>query len=165
VGLVLVAMGGNIGNVRDCFTRARTDIEKFAETHLSGSSMLYCSPPLGPPEQADYLNAMILLKTELAPLDLLRNLQSIEIRHGRIRTERWGPRTLDLDLIMYDHIILDTGKLTLPHPHMHKRIFVLQPMCELLPGWVHPGLGMSASAMLNSLVENGEKLLAKGESW
>ncbi|MFQ5356131.1 MAG: 2-amino-4-hydroxy-6-hydroxymethyldihydropteridine diphosphokinase [Mariprofundaceae bacterium] len=165
MGLVLVAMGGNLGEVHNCFTQARTDISALEKTCLSGSSMLYYSPPLGPANQADYLNTTILLKTKLTPPDLLRHLKKIEIKHGRIRTERWGPRTLDLDLVMYDHLILDTDTLTLPHPHMHKRIFVLQPMCELLPDWIHPRLGMTASAILNALVEKGERLLTQGTSW
>jgi 2-amino-4-hydroxy-6-hydroxymethyldihydropteridine diphosphokinase len=165
MGLAVIAMGGNLGDVRTGFVAARADLEALQGTTAIDSSALYQSKPLGPPGQPDYLNAVLLLRTDRDPKELLCILQGIERKYGRIRGERWAARTLDLDMIAYDAIVLDSETLILPHPRMHERMFVLQPMCDVLPDWIHPKLGKSARTLLNELVACGNRPLDPGESW
>ncbi|MDQ7011783.1 MAG: 2-amino-4-hydroxy-6-hydroxymethyldihydropteridine diphosphokinase, partial [Mariprofundaceae bacterium] len=116
-----IAMGGNLGDVRSAFIRARNMLNELAPCRITDSSLLYRAPPMGPENQPDYLNAIIRLETTLSPTSLLETLQDIEYRLGRQRRERWGPRTLDLDIIACDDLIMDTPALTIPHAHMHER--------------------------------------------
>jgi 2-amino-4-hydroxy-6-hydroxymethyldihydropteridine diphosphokinase len=104
-------------------------------------SPLLETDPVGGPQQGRYLNAAAELKTNLSPQDLLEALLAIERRSGRDRTVRWGPRTLDLDLLLYDDLVCDEPGLTVPHPRMHERLFVLDPLCEIAPNLTHPVLG------------------------
>lgn len=97
---------------------------------------------MGPPEQPDYINAVAALETALAPLELLAALRVIEQRHGRRRDgTRWGPRTLDLDILLHGELLLDTPELMLPHPGLHERAFVLYPLMDIAPELVIPGRG------------------------
>lgn len=123
--------------------RAFMELDRLPRTRLQVRSHLYKSRPLGPQDQPDYLNAVALLTTELEPLELLQALRLLEHDHGRRRhhESRWGPRSLDLDILVYGDIRLDTAELTLPHPQMHKRSFVLYPLAELAPDMVIPGHG------------------------
>jgi len=107
--------------------------------------MLYQTPPLGPAGQADYLNAVIAINTYLKPLALLRLLQDIENTHGRIRQDRWGSRTLDLDILAYNNLHLESDILTIPHNQLHLRQFVLRPLCDISPQWLHPSIKRNAS--------------------
>jgi len=161
----LIALGGNLGSVEESFCAARAELGAHPQLVLIGSSLLYHTPPLGPPGQPDYLNAMLLLHCELASLPLLHLLQAIELRHGRQRSERWGARTLDLDLIDFGGRILDSPELILPHPELHRRLFVLQPLCDLLPDWHHPRMHRSASQLRADLVASGESPLTAGSVW
>jgi len=160
-----VAFGGNLGDVPLVFHAARRCIKQLENTHVTASSLLYRTPPLGPPGQADYYNAVIAIESDIAPLNLLDALQMIETNHGRIRAEHWGPRTLDLDIIAVDAGIIDTARLSIPHPHMHKRQFVLRPLCDIAPNWQHPRLGKTASQLLDGLLKAGESVLPKGSTW
>ncbi len=109
--------------------------------------------PVGYLDQPDFLNAAALLQTRLAPLDLLHGLLAIEAAMGRDRTlaPPKGPRIIDLDLLLYDDLILAAPELTLPHPAMHERRFVLAPLAEIAPGWVHPAFGVTVDALLSRL--------------
>jgi len=162
---ILIALGGNISDVPSNFHSARTCIEQLDNTHVAASSLLYRTPPLGPPGQVDYYNAVMAVESGLAPLDFLDALQAIEDEHGRIRAEHWGARTLDLDIIAIDNNIIDTDRLSVPHPHMHTRQFVLRPLCDIAPNWQHPRLGKTASALLDALLLAGEPALTKGIAW
>ncbi len=105
-------------------------------------SALYRSAPIGPPEQPEYINAVACLDTELLPRELLRALQTVEVGLGRVRgAVRWGPRTLDLDILMYGDLQLAEPQLTIPHPRMAQRAFVLIPLREVAPGITVPGAG------------------------
>ena len=105
-------------------------------------SRIYRSPPWGPvSDQPDFANAVAEVDTGLLPHELLMALQALESDHGRVRRERWGPRTLDLDLLLYDDLSMMTDDLTLPHPRLHERAFVLVPLAELAPGLEVPGRG------------------------
>lgn len=162
---ILIALGGNLGDVPSNFHSARKGIEQLDNTFVTASSLLYRTPPLGPPGQADYFNAVIAIDSEFAPLNLLDALQQIEMRHGRVRTEHWGARTLDLDIIAIGSDIIDSDRLSVPHSHMHSRQFVLRPVCDIAPNWQHPRLGKTASALLDALLLTGEPALAKGIAW
>jgi 2-amino-4-hydroxy-6-hydroxymethyldihydropteridine diphosphokinase len=160
-----IAFGGNQGDVQACFNSARKNIAEDPNCKLLESSMLYQTPPLGPAGQADYLNAVIAINTCLEPLDLLRILQNIENTHGRIRQEHWGSRTLDLDILAYNNLHLKSDKLTIPHKQLHLRQFVLRPLCDIAPQWLHPSIKRNASELLQSLLDSGEKPLESGSLW
>jgi 2-amino-4-hydroxy-6-hydroxymethyldihydropteridine diphosphokinase len=128
---------------------------------IAGVSSLYETEPVGHLEQPPFLNAAVALDTDLAPADLLGRLLGIECDLGRVRSFPNAPRTLDLDLLMIDDVILDTANLTLPHPRLHERAFVLVPLAEIAPELVHPGSGTSMREFLHTLSEqSGVKVFA-----
>jgi len=161
----LIALGGNLGDVRSSFIAARKALDTLPESRVAASSLLYRSKAIGPVGQPDYLNAMLLLNTRIPPRGILTYTQAIEIRHGRVRREKWGARTLDLDIVDYGGQCLSSEPLTLPHPAMHERLFVLQPLCDICPEWQHPRLGRCASELLTALLAQGEARLSEGEVW
>ncbi len=161
----LIALGGNLGDVRGNFSAARDALGALPGSSIRASSLLYQSAAIGPAGQPDYLNAALLMETGIPPLSLLERMQAIETDHGRVRSERWGPRTLDLDLIDYGGQIIQSTRLSLPHPRMHQRLFVLQPLCDIRPGWQHPQLGKAATELLDALLKQGGLRLPKGEAW
>jgi 2-amino-4-hydroxy-6-hydroxymethyldihydropteridine diphosphokinase len=130
----LIALGGNVGDVRTTIAHAIAAIGKRAGLLIARSSD-YSTPPWGDEQQPPYVNACVEIDTALDPHALLALLQAIEREHGRDRTSerRWGPRTLDLDLIAYDDLALDTPDLVLPHPRLFERAFVLVPLSEIAP--------------------------------
>ncbi len=133
-----IGVGANLGRPRLQVRNALRAIRRLPATHIEAVSALYRSAPLGPQIQPAYLNAAVRVRTRLGPLALLRNLQSIEDRQGRHRGRRWGARTLDLDLLLYDQLAVQTTLLTVPHPEMVKRDFVLYPLADIAPGWQLP---------------------------
>ncbi|MBU6456345.1 MAG: 2-amino-4-hydroxy-6-hydroxymethyldihydropteridine diphosphokinase [Bradyrhizobium sp.] len=132
---VLIALGGNIGEVRATFRKAIADICGMAQAALLARSSDYVTPPWGDEAQARFVNACIEIETSLDPHALLFTLHKIEKKFGRDRARetRWGPRTLDLDMIAYDDVSLDGPELTLPHPRLFERAFVLMPLVEIAP--------------------------------
>ena len=137
-----VGLGANLQDPAAQVRRALEELGSISRSRLLDRSPLYRSPPLGPADQPDYVNAVAALETELDPLDLLAELRAIERRHGRQRDgSRWGARTLDLDLLLYGDRILDTPELTLPHPGLHERAFVLYPLFDVAPELQVPGRG------------------------
>jgi 2-amino-4-hydroxy-6-hydroxymethyldihydropteridine diphosphokinase len=136
-----IGLGSNLDHPRQQVQRAMDELDAVPQSRLGKRSSLYVSPPMGPQDQPDYVNAVAQLHTGLSPLDLLDALQSIERAHHRVRGERWGARTLDLDLLLYGDEILDSERLTIPHPGMAQRRFVLQPLAEIDAGLQVPGLG------------------------
>jgi 2-amino-4-hydroxy-6-hydroxymethyldihydropteridine diphosphokinase len=132
----IIALGGNVGDVRATFKAAIIDICARAQANLEARSSDYATPPWGKEQQPPFVNACIEIETTLAPDALLAVLQAVERTFGRDRTKerRWGPRTLDLDLIAYDDLTLETEALTLPHPRVLERAFVLVPLAEIAPG-------------------------------
>jgi len=130
--IAYIGLGSNLG---DPLAQVRSGLQALAglpHSRLLRSAGLYRSAPLGPSGQPDYINSVAALETELPPLELLCELQRIEDAHGRVRAERWGPRTLDLDLLLYGELQLDTPELVIPHPEIARRSFVLRPLGELL---------------------------------
>ncbi|MDX1655652.1 MAG: 2-amino-4-hydroxy-6-hydroxymethyldihydropteridine diphosphokinase, partial [Candidatus Competibacteraceae bacterium] len=135
-----VAIGSNLDDPPLQVHRALRALAALPRTRLAGVSPFYRSAPVGPP-QPDYLNGVAELDTELEPLDLLDALQALERHQGRVRQMRWGPRTLDLDLLLYDHRLMEHPRLVLPHPRLQHRPFVLYPLFDLAPELVVPGYG------------------------
>lgn len=134
-----IGLGSNLAGPVEQVRAALGALAAVPESRLAGHSALYRSPPMGPPGQPDYVNAVAALDTDLGPEALLDALQAIETDQGRRRDgERWGPRTLDLDLLLYGDRTLTTPRLTLPHPGVAERAFVLVPLCELEPGLALP---------------------------
>ena len=132
---VLIALGGNVGDVRATFRKAIANICGMTQAALIARSSDYATPPWGEEKQARFVNACIEIDTALDPHALLFTLHKIEKKFGRDRSRetRWGPRTLDLDLIAYDDVKLDKPELTLPHPRLFERAFVLVPLAEIVP--------------------------------
>ena len=141
-----VGLGGNVGDVATAFDAALRRLGESAGVEVLARSRCYRTPAWGLIDQADFVNAVAALRTTLAPRALLELLQAIEREHGRDRSreQRWGPRTLDLDLLAVDGVVLDTSALQLPHPRLAERAFVLVPWAEIAPEVVVPGLGRVA---------------------
>jgi 2-amino-4-hydroxy-6-hydroxymethyldihydropteridine diphosphokinase len=137
-----IGLGGNHQESASLMRRAVSSLEKHNEISVLRISGMYQSAPWGVTAQADFINAVAELNTSLQPEELLRALQDIENRLGRERSgPRWGPRCIDLDLLTYQDLMMNTGPLLLPHPRMHLRAFVLVPILELEPGFLIPGIG------------------------
>ena len=143
----IIALGGNVGDVRATFEVAILDICGLARARLLARSSDYKTPPWGDEQQPPFINACMEIETTLAPDALLATLQDVERKFGRDRASerRWGPRTLDLDLIAYDDLALETDALILPHPRLFERAFVLVPLAEIAPRRKIGGRGVQAA--------------------
>lgn len=141
----VIALGANIGNPHAQIAQALTELsETFVVTAIS---TLIETEPVDAPGQPNYINGIALIETELAPLDVLRKLQTIEEKGGRVRTSKNAARTIDLDLISYGELFVDSADLTLPHPRAHQRFFVLAPWVEVDPDGILPGYGRVAELL------------------
>ncbi len=147
-----IGLGSNLRQPQRQVLGALEALSELPRTQLQRQSPLYHSPPLGVPGQPDYVNAAALLETALQPLELLDQLQCIEHEMGRRRDgERWGPRVIDLDLLLYGEQRMDHPRLQLPHPELHKRAFVLIPLADIAPtGLEIPGQGSLQALLANS---------------
>lgn len=139
--LAYIGLGSNLENPLQQIKTAINDLQTLADITIVSVSSLYQSPPMGPADQPDYINAVLSLETTLPPHQLLDALQSVEQLHGRVRNRHWGERTLDLDILLYGDQILDDERLKIPHPGMHERAFVLYPLAEIAPEVEIPGIG------------------------
>ncbi|MBR0774910.1 2-amino-4-hydroxy-6-hydroxymethyldihydropteridine diphosphokinase [Bradyrhizobium diazoefficiens] len=139
---VLIALGGNVGDVRATFRKAIAHVCGMAQAALVARSSDYSTPPWGDEDQAPFVNACVEIETGLDPHALLFVMQKVEQKFGRTREKdrRWGPRTLDLDMIAYDDVSLQKPDLTLPHPRLFERAFVLVPLAEIAPDRVISGI-------------------------
>jgi 2-amino-4-hydroxy-6-hydroxymethyldihydropteridine diphosphokinase len=149
-----IALGANLGNPTAAVLAAFAALANLPESRVARCSSLYRTAPVGILSQPDFVNAVALLETTLPPEALLDALLDIEARFGRVRRERNGPRTLDLDLLLYDNIELDLPRLTLPHPRLHLRAFVLLPLAEIAPDLAIPRRG-SLAAWLPAVANQG----------
>src|SRR5438552_14560474 len=147
-----IALGSNLGDRREYLNRALQALRVKGGIVVSQVSSYYETAPVGgPPGQGDFLNAAAGLQTELGPEELLRTLLEIEQGLGRVREEHHGPRTIDLDLLLYDELVRSGPELTLPHPRLHERLFVLQPLAEIAPQVRHPILGKTLRELCTEL--------------
>lgn len=141
MSIAYVGIGANLGDPHARVRLAFDELDAIPGTRVTARSSLYRTAPIGADGQPDYVNAVACIDTALAPAALLVALRSIEDRHGRDRPYRNAPRTLDLDLLLYERERIFTDELTVPHPRMHERAFVLVPLLEIAPGAAIPGLG------------------------
>lgn len=147
--LAWIGLGANLGDAAATVRAALQELDQLAQTRLLRASRLYRTPAWGIAEQPDFVNAVAQLDTRLSPRDLLDGLLDIEHAFGRERQAgaRWGPRVLDLDLLLYDSAVLDEPGLRVPHPHLHERAFALVPLVEITPQAFIPGIGPAADAL------------------
>ncbi|MBL8448812.1 MAG: 2-amino-4-hydroxy-6-hydroxymethyldihydropteridine diphosphokinase [Dechloromonas sp.] len=153
-----VALGANLGDPVAAVQAAFDALAALPRTTLAARSSLYRTAPVGLAAQPDFINAAAALDTECSPLDLLAALLAVEASAGRLRRERNGPRSLDLDLLLHGDTVLATPALTLPHPRLHLRAFVLAPLGEIAPDLVLPGRGSVAAWLPAVALQNIERL-------
>ena len=149
--LAYIGIGSNLGNRSAFLAAGLAELTAIAGVDLEAVSSVYETAPVGYLDQPSFLNAVFSARTALPPLELLRAMQRIESDHQRQRQIHWGPRTLDLDLLLYGPVQFETEELTLPHPHLAERLFVLAPLCEIAPDLRHPATGESLTASLQRL--------------
>ena len=143
----VIALGSNIDEPEMQVNRAFDEIAAMPQTKLVAKSRLHRTKPVGYANQPDFVNACALVETGLAPRALLDNLLDLEKQHGRVRTIRNGPRTLDLDIVLYADKVVDEPGLAIPHPRAHDRAFVLVPLVEVWPDATIPGKGKAAELL------------------
>ena len=146
-----IAVGSNLGESEETIAKARELFLKVEGNEILAESSLIVTKPYGVTDQPDFINGMWKVSTLLPPYDLLKKLNEIEHRLGRERLVHWGPRTIDLDIIYYDNLVIDSEKLTVPHIDMANREFVLKPLLEIDPYVRHPITGLRAQEMLDKL--------------
>lgn len=160
---VYIGLGSNLAQPRQQLDAALKALACLPGCHLQQVSSFYVSDPLGPADQPRYVNAVAALDCSLSPLDLLDALQAIEQQHGRVRkAERWGPRTLDLDILLFGQLQLAEERLTVPHYHMHARAFVLYPLAEIASDLQLPD-GRPLASLLADCPFQGLERLPEGE--
>jgi 2-amino-4-hydroxy-6-hydroxymethyldihydropteridine diphosphokinase len=142
-----VGLGSNLGDRLATLDAAVRALDADTQTHVMAVSRVYETAPVGGPEQGPYLNAVAVLETDRSPYGLLDLLQATEAGLGRVRAERWGPRTADLDLLLYDGPPVDSAELTVPHPRARERAFVLVPLCDVDPFARFPDGELAATAL------------------
>jgi 2-amino-4-hydroxy-6-hydroxymethyldihydropteridine diphosphokinase len=155
---VFVGLGSNLADPQAQVLRAMRELAKMPQVRVVQCSSLYCSAPVGYLDQPDFVNAVVHLITTLSPRNMLDALLQLEHKCGRTREFMNAPRTLDLDLLLYDELKHHEHGLTIPHPQMHKRAFVLQPLLEIAPDCFIPGIGTVTGAAQQCAAQQVEKL-------
>ncbi|MDR1615668.1 MAG: 2-amino-4-hydroxy-6-hydroxymethyldihydropteridine diphosphokinase [Syntrophomonadaceae bacterium] len=159
--IVYVGLGTNLGNKRENLSISIMEIEKISELKLTAVSSVYESPPWGNEKQDDFFNQVVAVKTALEPLALLDKIKKIEIKMGRQSGEKWGPRVIDLDILLYGEEVICSEQLTIPHQHMRDRLFVLVPLREIAPDLLFPDDGASIEEVLNRVSLRGRNEIKK----
>ncbi|TDJ65421.1 MAG: 2-amino-4-hydroxy-6-hydroxymethyldihydropteridine diphosphokinase [Proteobacteria bacterium] len=156
---VYVGLGSNLDNPIGQLRTAKSALSMLPRTRLERCSSFYRTVPVGYAEQSDFLNAVCRLSTELDPAMLVEHLLAIEVQHGRVeRKQKWGPRILDLDLLLYDQSVMSTPGVTVPHPRLHERAFVLYPLSELDGNLIVPGRGKVTELLVSCREQKIEKI-------
>jgi 2-amino-4-hydroxy-6-hydroxymethyldihydropteridine diphosphokinase len=157
---VFVSVGSNLGGKLDNCLSGIAALTESGESSLAGVSRFYRTSPVDYADQDWFVNAAIEIRTTVAPLALLDKLVAIQRRMGRkADTVRFGPRVLDLDILLYDDRVIRMPRLTIPHPRMHKRAFVLQPICDINPSIIHPVLGQTVADLLSHLDDEDQRVI------
>ena len=157
-----IGFGGNVGDVVSNIAKARQALDVLFRVNAVRHSSLYVSKPHGHVKQDDFINAVSAYETSLLPAQLLKEMLTIESSLGRTRDMRWGPRTIDLDLLLYGDKVIESDVLTVPHPHIQDREFVLHPLCEIEPGLIIPERG-AVSVLITCCSDNGLAKLEEKE--
>ncbi len=161
MAITYIGLGSNLSGPEQQIRNAIAAIDKIINSEIVHVSQLYFSRPMGPKDQPDYMNAVLALRTGLSPLELLDQLQAIENEAGRIRKDnRWGPRVLDLDILLYDNDVIENDRLTVPHYGLKLREFVLLPLAEIAPSLSLPD-GSSVAELSVNIPKNGLKIHSK----
>ncbi len=156
---VYIGLGSNLDDPQTQLKEAIISLEMIPSSSVVKTSSFYKSKPVGPQDQPDYINAVVELDTELSAQVLMDYLQGIENKQGRVRKQKWGPRTLDLDILLYGDEIIQGDSLEIPHVEMHKRGFVLLPLDEISPDCIIPGVG-SVQTLLKKMNTDDLMVLA-----
>lgn len=151
---VLISLGSNLGNRKINLEEALGYLSRF--TGINSVSSMYITQPVGGIDQPDFMNAVAEVRTGMLPGCLLSELKRIETEMGRVKAEKWGPRIIDLDILFYGNIIIETENLLIPHPGIEDRRFVLKPLCEILPEFIHPQSQKSIMTLLHALNDDFE---------
>jgi len=160
-----IALGSNLG---ERTKNLKTALQRLAQTDrvkIGAVSAIFETAPVGGPEQGPYLNACATIVTELSPTQLLLVMLDIEEKMGRVRDVHWGPRLIDLDLLLYEEIVMNTPLLELPHPRMSERDFVLVPLANIAPDQIIPGLNRTVAMILTGRPENEDVKLYLPPGW
>ena len=156
--LAYISVGSNLGNkLENC----RRGVQSLAghNTKIKDQSPIYQTEPVDYRDQDWFINYVVKIETDLDPFQLLDRIQTIQREAGRIHDEiRFGPRILDLDIIFYDEVVINSSRLVIPHPRMHERRFVLKPLCDIDPTLIHPVLKLDIQSVLSSLDENEQRI-------
>ncbi|MEK7851476.1 MAG: 2-amino-4-hydroxy-6-hydroxymethyldihydropteridine diphosphokinase [Deltaproteobacteria bacterium] len=154
MSIAYIGLGSNIGDKTINMKRAIEELEKVPGNKVLAVSSFYKTEPVGDVEQDWFINAVVKIETGLIPGELLKTLLDIERNLGRVREIKWGPRIIDLDILLYDDLVIEEEGLAVPHPYLHKRGFVLTPLAEIAPACIHPRLKKSISEILGALEDN-----------
>lgn len=154
-----IGIGSNLGDKRNNCLKAVEMIGQFPDCQITGQSEWYLTKPIGVEGQDWYVNGVLSLDTNKSAQDLLNSLMGIEAELGRVRQQRWESRVIDLDILLYGREIIDEDNLTIPHPLMHVRKFVLVPMARLAPDLAHPTLGVTMTELLLKVPEDGQVVI------
>lgn len=155
-----ISIGSNIGDKLDNCKKSVVSIQEKTGSLIKAVSAFYKTEPVDYRDQDWFVNGVVKIETPLSPIDLLRNLRTIEIEAGRVEKKiRFGPRVIDLDILLYSDVVLDSPELVIPHPRMYKRCFVLKPLCDIDAEIVHPVLKRDMKQLLEEIDDTQQKVI------
>jgi 2-amino-4-hydroxy-6-hydroxymethyldihydropteridine diphosphokinase len=162
--LIYLGLGSNIGNKLSFIKSAEEEIAKLNDTKVLRSSSVYRTEPWGIKSQKEFLNSVLEIESNSGPEELLKELKEIEIVLGRKNREKWFEREIDIDILFYGDMKITNSIVNIPHPEIQNRKFVLVPLCELNPGFIHPELNCSMESLLNNTKDNSEVIKIQGNT-